>query len=340
MTSAVETHAALRQLGLLSVVAPMLDEEKTLTAFYERVASALDGVPFELILVDDGSTDATLSLLTEIAGRDPRVKVVSLSRNFGHQIALTAGLDHAVGDAVVMLDSDLQDPPELIPALLESWRNGADVVYAVRGERIGEGRLILRVKRGFYWLFGRIAKLGMASDSGDFRLIDRRVLETLTSMRERNRFLRGMTIWIGFVQTAVPYTRDPRYDGAAKYSLKKLVRLAFDGLSSFSFVPLQVATWLGFTFSFIAFVSIPTVLVLRIYGTYLPGFASTTIVVLLLSGIQLIALGVIGEYIGRIYDEVRGRPLYVVRRIVDVSTPVADDPRGATEVRQMSNTHD
>jgi polyisoprenyl-phosphate glycosyltransferase len=312
------TDGRRRELRLLSVVGPLYNEEETLSEFYQRVCAALQEVPFELILVDDGSTDSTAAVVGELARQDPRVKGVLLSRNFGHQAALTAGLDHASGDAAVMIDADLQDPPELILEMIERWEAGSDVVYAVRADRRGEGTLRLKTKRTFYQLFGRLSELHVFSDSGDFRLLDRRALDVLAIMREHNRYLRGMTIWIGFTQTAISYTREERFAGTGKYTLPMLVRLAWDGLSSFSYVPLRLATWLGFTFSILAFLGIPVIVGLRATGTYYPGFASTTIVILLLSGIQLIAIGVIGEYIGRIYDEVRGRPIYIVRGRVNV----------------------
>ncbi|MFZ0091958.1 MAG: glycosyltransferase family 2 protein [Solirubrobacteraceae bacterium] len=302
-----------RELGLISVVAPVYNEDATVDEFYARVCSALDGLPFELVLVDDGSTDGTPMKLDGLAGGDPRVRVVYLSRNFGHQTALTAGLDHAEGDAVVMLDADLQDPPELIPTMLDHWRAGCDVVYAVRDRREGESRFKLSTARWFYALFDKLAQVDLKQNSGDFRLLDRRPLEALLSMRERNRFLRGMTVWVGYTQAAVSYHRDARYAGKTKYSIPKMLRFSLDAISSFSHRPLQLATLLGFLISTLAFIAIPVVVVLRVLGSYLPGFSALTIVVLLLGGIELIAIGIIGEYVGRIYDEVKGRPLYLVR---------------------------
>ncbi|HWF24567.1 MAG TPA: glycosyltransferase family 2 protein [Solirubrobacteraceae bacterium] len=302
-----------RSLGLLSVVAPVCNEEATIQEFYARVRSALEGINFELVLVDDGSTDGSAAVLELLAAEDPRVHVVYLSRNFGHQTALTAGLDHARGDAVVMLDADLQDPPELIPRMLDHWLDGTDVVYAVREQREGESRFKLATARWFYRLFDRLAQVELHHNSGDYRLLDRRALDALLSMRERNRFLRGMTVWVGYTQAAVPYRRDPRYAGETKYTLTRMLRFSLDAIVSFSDRPLQLATLLGFLISTLAFVAIPVVIVLRIAGSYLPGFGSITIAVLLLGGIQLIAIGIIGEYVGRIYDEVKGRPLYLVR---------------------------
>lgn len=302
-----------RTLRLLSVVAPVYNEELLLEVFHERVCTALAEIPFELVLVDDGSADRTPELLAAIAARDARVKVVELSRNFGHQTALTAGLDHARGDAIVMMDADLQDPPELIPTMVEHWRTGTDVVYAVRRQREGETRFKLATARWFYRIFDALANVPLEHDSGDFRLLDRAPLDALLSMRERNRFLRGMTVWIGYTQTAVPYERDARYAGETKYTLGRMLRFSFDAISSFSHRPLQLATLFGFLVSLVAFIAIPVVIALRIAGSYLPGFGSITIAVLLLGGIQLMAIGLIGEYVGRIYDEVKGRPLYLVR---------------------------
>jgi polyisoprenyl-phosphate glycosyltransferase len=302
-----------RSLTLLSVVAPVYNEEATVDQFYSRVCSALEGLRFELVLIDDGSTDGSAVAMERLAAHDPRVRVVFLSRNFGHQTALTAGLDHAQGDAVVMLDADLQDPPELIPRMLDHWRGGCDVVYAVRDRREGESRFKLATARWFYSLFDKLAQVELHHNSGDFRLLDRRALNALLSMRERNRFLRGMTVWVGYTQAAVPYHRDPRFAGKTKYTVSKMMKFSLDAISSFSHRPLQLATLLGFLISTLAFVAIPVVIILRLAHSYLPGFGAITITALLLGGIQLITIGIIGEYVGRIYDEVKGRPLYLVR---------------------------
>ena len=302
-----------RTLALLSVVAPIYNEEALIEAFYARVCSALHAIPFELVLVDDGSTDGSAAILERLAQTDPRVCVVCLSRNFGHQMALTAGLDHARGDAVVMLDADLQDPPELIPTMLDRWFGGCDVVYAVREMRAGESRFKLASAKWFYSLFDKLSSVNLQQNSGDYRLLDRRALDALRSMRESHRFLRGMTVWVGFTQTAIPYQRDPRYAGETKYTLPKMLRFSLDAIFSFSHRPLELATLTGFVFSALAFLAIPVVIILRLLNSYIPGFATITIVVLLLGGIQLIAIGIMGEYLGRIYDEVKGRPLYLVR---------------------------
>ena len=306
---------------LLSVVAPMMNEEETVAPFLARVRAALEGVTFEVILVDDGSKDGTVAAMEAAAAEDPRVKVVSLSRNFGHQPALTAGLEHARGDAVVMLDGDLQDPPEVIPQMLERWREGVDVVYAVRQQRLGETVFKRVTARGFYRVFRRLTRMDLAVESGDFRLMDRRALNALLAMPERNRFLRGMTVWIGFTQTAVPFVREERHAGVTKYPLRKMLRFSFDAITSFSSVPLQWAMFLGFVFSGLAFLGIPLTIVARYTNVYERGVPSTILIILLLGGIQLITVGIIGEYVGRIYDEVKHRPLYVVGKRVNLDEP-------------------
>jgi dolichol-phosphate mannosyltransferase len=324
-----------RDLQLLSVVAPVFNEEGTIREFYARVCRALDGIPFELVLVDDGSRDGSVAALEELAAQDPRVRVVLLSRNFGHQTALTAGLDHASGNAIVMLDADLQDPPELIVSMLDNWRAGCDVVYAVREHRDGESWFKLTTARWFYRVFDWLTTVQLQHNSGDFRLLDRRALDALLSMRERSRFLRGMTVWVGFTQAAVPYRRDPRYAGETKYTLTRMLRFSLDAISSFSHRPLQLASLLGFAISTLAFVAIPVVIVLRLLGSYLPGFSSVELSVLLLGGIQLISIGIIGEYIGRIYDEVKGRPLYLVRARRNFT---ADDDAPADQAAPFEQT--
>ncbi len=312
-----------REPELLSVVAPMYEEEDTVDPFTERVAAALGHLNYELILVNDGSKDGTRDAMARAAARDPRVKVVSLARNFGHQPALTAGLEHARGDAIVMLDGDLQDPPEVIPEMLEQWRKGIDVVYAVREQRLGETAFKRITAKGFYKTFRRLTGLNLAVESGDFRLMDRRALDALLKMPERNRFLRGMTVWIGFSQIAVPFVRQERHAGVTKYPLRKMLRFSFDAITSFSSTPLQWATFLGFVFSIVAFLAIPLTVIARYANIFERGVPTTIIIVLLLGGIQLITLGIIGEYIGRIYDEVKHRPLYVVGERINVEEPTS-----------------
>ena len=310
-----------REARLVSVVVPMFNEEGTAEELYERIGRALAHVPFEVVAVDDGSTDATQGILARLADQDDRLKVVTLSRNFGHQTALTAGLDHASGDVVVTIDADLQDPPELIPDMLARWSEGSDVVYAVRKERQGETRFKRSTARVFYRVLERLSDVPVAPDAGDFRLLDRRAVDAVLSMGERNRYLRGMTVWVGYTQTAIEYTRGPRRAGTTKYPLRRMVRFALDAIASFSHVPLQIATVVGFVIALFAFLCIPVAIGVRIAGEFVPGVTTTVVAVLLLGGIQLMAIGMIGEYVGRIYDEVKRRPLYLVRERRNVEAP-------------------
>ncbi len=330
-TTDPDVHGAnARVPTLLSVVAPVYNEEELVESFVKRTCAAVADYTFELVLVNDGSADATPALLDRLAAEDPRVRVIHLSRNFGHQAALTAGLEHARGDVVAMIDADLQDPPELIPRMIEQWEHGSDVVYAVRRQRDGETAFKLATASWFYKLFDSLAQVDLEPNSGDFRLLDRRALDALLSMTERSRFLRGMTVWVGFTQTAVPYERDARSAGETKYTLRKMLRFSLDAIASFSHLPLQLATYAGLLSAGIAFVAIPIVLGLRLTDSYLPGFGTITILILLIGGIQLIALGVIGEYVGRIYDEVKHRPLYIVR---EERNPPAEDAGPVAPVR-------
>jgi dolichol-phosphate mannosyltransferase len=301
-----------RELRLLSVVAPMLNEEGLAAEFCARAAAALEGLPYELVVVDDGSTDGTAAILDQLAERDPRIRVLHLSRPFGHQMALTAGLDHARGDAVVMIDGDLQDPPELIPELLASWRDGADIVLAKRRAREGETRFKLASARWFYALMGRLAQVELEPNAGDFRLFDRAPLDALLRLRERSRFLRGMSSWVGFRREVVEYDRAARGAGESKYPIRRMLRFALDGVTSFSNFPLQLAALAGVLCALVAMLGLPLTIVARYSGIYERGVPSLLFVVLLIGGIQLLALGLIGEYLGRIYDEVKQRPLYVV----------------------------
>lgn len=305
-------NARSRNPGLISVTAPVLNEEQIIERFYARVSDALAEHEWELVLVDDGSTDETPSLLDELAARDERVKVVRLARNFGYQAAVIAGLDHCRGEIVVTIDADLQDPPELILEMLERWREGADVVYAVRRQRVGEGRLKLLTARWFSAIFGRFADLDVPVNAGDYRLLDRRAVNSLLRMRERSRFMRGMSVWVGYTQSSVPYDRDQRYAGETRYRWRTLVRISLDAISSFSHVPLQIATLVGFGVSFLAFLGIPYVIISRLFDLYVEGLSTVLFAILFLGGIQLITLGIIGEYLSRVYDEVKRRPLYLV----------------------------
>ncbi len=305
---------------VFSVVAPVYNEEALLPEFYQRTAAVLDslGEPWEIVFVNDGSRDRCPEILRDLHARDPRAKVLSFSKNFGHQIAITAGIDYAKGQAVVVIDSDLQDPPEVIPALINEWRNGSQVVYAVRAEREGETAFKKATASFFYRLIRKITNVDIPVDTGDFRLMDRKVVEALKTMREQKRFMRGLSVWVGFKQAGVPYKREARKAGETKYPLRKMVRFALDGITAFSFLPLQLATYLGFAVAALSFLFLIMVIVLRLINPTSPeesafyGQASTLVSVLFLGGVQLIFLGIIGEYLGRIYDEVKRRPLYIV----------------------------
>jgi polyisoprenyl-phosphate glycosyltransferase len=302
-----------------SIVAPVFNEVETLPYFYERVIAVMEGLgePFEIILIDDGSTDGSAAVLRTLYNRDHRVRVITFSRNFGHQIAISAGLDYARGQAVVIIDSDLQDPPEVIARLVERWKDGAEVVYAQRAQRMGETRFKLWSASLFYRLIHGITAINIPRNTGDFRLLDRKVIEALVTMREQHRFMRGLSTWVGFRQEAVPYERQERFAGSTKYPLHKMIRFAMDAITSFSHVPLQLATSFGFVLAGGSLVGIVIAALLRLVTHAIIGQASTLILVLFLGGVQLIFLGIIGEYLGRIYDEVRARPLYVVREVLE-----------------------
>lgn len=301
----------------ISIVAPVFNESGSLPEFYRRASEAMNalGEPWELVLVDDGSRDGSSDIIRDLAEKDPHVRPVIFARNFGHQLAVTAGLDYSRGQAVVIIDSDCQDPPEVIPELIAKWREGYEVVFAVRAEREGESWFKLFTAKLFYRLIYRITDIDLPLDTGDFRLLDRQVVDVMNQMRERHRFLRGMSVWVGFRQTGVPYKRAARFAGETKYPLKKMVKFASDAITGFSYLPLQLATYLGFVSAGLAILAIPVVIALRLAGSQaFFGQASTLIAVLFLGGVQLISLGILGEYIGRIYDEAKGRPLYIVRQ--------------------------
>ncbi len=301
---------------VFSIVSPVHNEEKVLHELYRRVREVMDqtGEPWELVLVDDGSRDRSADIIAELHQQDPRVKGISLSRNFLFQIAVTAGLEHAAGDAVVLIDADLQDPPEVILEMIAKWREGYDVVYGVRTEREGETWFKLFTAKMFYRIINRITGIQIPVDTGDFRLMDRRVVDAVLQMPERNRFLRGMVSWVGYRQTGVYYKRRARYAGETKFTVRKMTRFALDAITSFSYFPLQLATYLGFTIAGISLIAVVAVILIRLFGPHTPllGQATTLVAVLFLGGVQLISLGIIGEYLGRIYDEVKGRPLYLV----------------------------
>ncbi len=299
-----------------SIIAPIYNELDNLPELYRRIKDVMDssGEPWELILVDDGSTDGSTDRIRELAKQDERVRPVIFARNFGHQIAITAGWDYSRGEAVVIIDADLQDPPEVILDLAKKWKEGYEVVYAVRAEREGETWFKKFTAAMFYRIIYRITDVKIPVDTGDFRLMDRKVVDVLKQMRERHRFPRGMSAWVGFKQIGVEYKRAARLSGVTKYPFRKMLLLALNAITSFSYFPLQVATFFGFVSAGIAILAIPVVVYLRMAGIpQFTGQATTLIAVLFLGGVQLISLGILGEYIGRLYDEAKGRPLYIVR---------------------------
>lgn len=302
-----------------SIVAPVFNEEEGLAEFYRRTAAVMDQLDgdCELVLVFDGSRDRSPEIGRELRARDPRVKIIEFARNFGHQIAITAGIDYAEGDAVVIIDSDLQDPPEVILDLVAKWKEGYEVIYAQRRSRAGETFFKLITAKLFYRLIDRMASIDIPRDTGDFRLIDRKVVLVMRRLREHHRFMRGLSVWVGFRQTGVLYDRHERFAGRTQYPLRKMIKFASDAITGFSYVPLQIATTFGFWVSILALLAIPVIAVLRLIdntpSSFFYGQATAIILVLFLGGVQLIFLGIIGEYLGRIYDEVKNRPLYVVR---------------------------
>lgn len=300
-----------------SFVLPVYNEEETLPEMHRRMAALLDRLdgPSEVVLVDDGSKDRSYALMRDIHRQDPRFKVLRLSRNFGHQIAISAGMDHVSGRATIIMDADLQDPPEVVLEMVDKWKQGYEVVYAVRETRAGESWFKLGTAKAFYRLLDRLSDIEIPHDVGDFRLIDRKALDAFRALRENNRYVRGMFSWIGFEQTAVRYARHPRFAGTTKYPLKKMLRFATDGILSFSTSPLRVVLTLGFLISAASFVAGLVALYLKLSGSYtVRGWTSLALLVTFIGGTQLIVLGILGEYIGRIHAEVKQRPLYLVRR--------------------------
>jgi len=301
---------------VLSVVVPVYNEEAVIFESYTRLKGVLDRLdaPYELIFVNDGSRDATPSIIRGICETDPTVRLIDFARNFGHQTAITAGMDYASGDAVVVIDADLQDPPEVIPEMIAKWREGFDVVYGQRARRKGETLFKRFTSAAFYRLLQRMTDVDIPVDTGDFRLIDRKVCDALKKVKERNRYVRGIISWLGFKQTGVEFVREKRFAGETKYPLKKMIRFAFDAIASFSYKPLKLATYVGVTVSLGGFAYLLVVLYLKLFTTStVTGWASMMAVNLFFNGVVLMMLGIIGEYIGRIYDEAKGRPLYVVR---------------------------
>ncbi len=299
-----------------SIIAPIYNEVDNIPLLYQRIRDVMEstGESWEFVMVDDGSTDGSVDRILNLKEEDDRVRPVIFARNFGHQIAVTAGLDYSRGEAVVIIDADLQDPPEVILDLIEEWKEGYEVVYAVREKREGESWFKLATASAFYRIIQRITDVKIPLDTGDFRLLDRTVVSVLNQMRERHRFLRGMSVWVGFKQTGVEYKRDERHAGETKYPLRKMIKFASDAITSFSYFPLQLSMYIGFVAAGLSTLAIPVVIALRLAGSRaFFGQASTLIAVLFLGGVQLISLGILGEYIGRLYDEAKDRPLYIVR---------------------------
>ncbi len=319
---------------LLSVIVPVYNEQEVLGEFYRRLAEVLAGIEAraEIVFVNDGSDDYSLVRLQELQADDKRIAILDLSRNFGKEIAMTAGLDHARGDAVIIIDVDLQDPPELIPRMIEEWRHGFDVVYAQRRSRAGESALKKATAALFYRLMQRISRVQIPVDTGDFRLLSRRAVDALAGLRERHRFMKGLFAWIGYPQKAIHYDRDPRHDGESKWSYLALWNFALEGITSFSTLPLKVATYLGMITALGAFLyGLFIILDTLFFGNPVAGYPSLLVVILFLGGIQLMALGVIGEYLGRMFDETKGRPLYLVR---DYLPAGGEGEKGAANERQ------
>jgi glycosyltransferase involved in cell wall biosynthesis len=314
---------------VISIIAPVFNEEPIVDELYRRLVDVLDstGDTWEIIMVNDGSYDGSAEKMRALADRDARVRVVNFARNFGHQNAVTAGMDYARGEAVVVIDADLQDPPEVILQLLAKWREGFHVVYAVRAERKGETWFKKLTAKVFYRMIYRITDVDIPVDTGDFRLMDRKVVSAVQSMREHNRFIRGMTSWVGFKQTGVDYVRQERFAGKTKYPLRKMIRFAFDAITGFSYFPLQATIYVSLVLALVAVLAVPVVAFLRLSGSTLQfeGQATTLVVVLLMSSFQLFFFFVMGQYVARIYDEVRQRPLYIVSDVWE-SAPTDDAP--------------
>jgi glycosyltransferase involved in cell wall biosynthesis len=302
-----------------SIIIPMYNEEEVIKETYYRLKKVMDqsNQSYELLFVNDGSRDRSAEIITELAQTDKNIRLIGFSRNFGHQIAVTAGMDYAQGQTIVIIDADLQDPPEVIPQMLEKWHEGYDVVYGKRIKRHGETFFKKFTAFLFYRILGALTDGNIPRDTGDFRLIDRKVCDTMKKMNEKNRFLRGMVNWVGFRQTAVEYVRDQRWAGETKYPLKKMLKLAADGILSFSYKPLKLATYIGFLLSVSGFIYLIYVLYQKLFtDKTLAGWASIIAVNLVFNGITLLILGILGEYVGRIYEEVKGRPLYIVKEVV------------------------
>lgn len=301
----------------ISVVVPCYNEEEVIKETYKRLKKVLDKINifYEIILVDDGSKDNTWNILKDLSFSDRHVKSIKLARNHGHQFALTCGLDQSKGEVVLIIDADLQDPPELLEEMIEKWQEGYFVIYGQRVARKGETVSKKFFAYAFYRVISKISKINIPQDTGDFRLIDRKALDALLSMRETQRFIRGMVAWVGFPQTPIPYNREERFAGTTKYPFKKSLLLAFDAITSFSYAPLRLATYLGVLFSGISFLYFIIVVILKFMGINFAGYTSLMCTILMLGGIELIVLGIIGEYVGRIFEQGQKRPLYIVQDI-------------------------
>lgn len=313
----------------ISVVVPAFNEESVLPEFYTRTVAVLQkaSLSYELVFVNDGSSDSTLSVMESLRATDQNVTVVDLSRNFGKEIALTAGLDHTAGEVVVVIDADLQDPPEMIPQFIEEWRKGFDVVYAVRTVREGETWLKRATARGFYRVIRSMSRVDIPKDTGDFRLMSRRVVQALSELREQHRFMKGLFAWVGFPAKAVYYQRAPRAAGTTKWNYWKLWNLALEGITSFTIAPLKIATYIGLAVALLAFVYATFVIYKTlVYGDPVQGYPSLMVVVLFLGGVQLAFTGVLGEYLGRVFNEVKQRPLYILKNVAPSSLLVKKDP--------------
>ena len=305
--------------SMVSLVVPVYNESEVIGVFYERASKALaslEGLTYELVFVDDGSRDDSFAQLSRFAAADPHVRVLKFSRNFGHQIAVSAGVDHARGDCVIIIDADLQDPPEVAADMVKTWRQGFDVVYGVRSDRAGETWLKLTTAAAFYRLLGRLTNIHIPPNVGDFRLISRRVVEQLKLLREKDRFVRGLVSWVGFKQTGVTYHRDARYAGETKYPFRKMLKFSFDGITSFSIVPLKLATWTGGAAAILAVLYLLSVFVQKLLGYTVEGWATIMVAMLFLGSVQLLCIGILGEYIGRIFNEVKPRPMYVIEEVL------------------------
>lgn len=301
---------------LISIVVPLYNEEEVVNQFYSRLIGILKDIKYdyEAIFIDDGSSDRTLSILEELANKDRNVKVITFSRNFGHMIALSAGLDYSKGDAVITMDSDLQHPPELIPKLLQKWEEGNEVVNTLRIEAKTTSIFKKLSARFFYFLMNRIAKTNFQVNSADYRLLDRAVVENIKSMKEHSRFLRGLINWVGYKQDSIPYQADTRQAGKTKYSFWRMFSFAIDGITSFSSFPLRLSTYLGLVIAFCSFIYILRTIYIKLIGQAAVGWASVLVTVLFMGGVQLIFLGVIGEYLARVYEESKARPLYIIKK--------------------------